>query len=257
MSRLVWDDPSERSYEFGVDRGVFYPLSGKGVPWNGLISVSETPSGSDISVSYYDGKKFHQRRRDDSFSGTIEAYTYPREFEPYNGLNERADEQHRSYFGLSYRSKQGTALNSEFGYKIHLVWNVFSSPSARNDKTITSSLEPITFSWDISTVPNLLSDGTISAHFTIDSTICYPWALTVLEDILYGNASNEPRFPSMQEVLNIFENASIFRVTDNGDGTATIDGPAEAVQMLDSITWQLSYPSVVQIDTDSYRLSSL
>lgn len=257
MTRLVWDDPSKRFYEFGVDRGVFYPLSGNGVAWNGLVSVSEAPSSSDTSTAYYEGQKFTQDRRDDSFKATIDALTYPKEFEPYDGLRDRADGQIRSYFGLAYRSFRGTALNSEYGYKIHLVWNALASPAVRNNKTIGSSLDPATFSWDISTVPNLLSDGTVSAHFIVDSTICYPWAISALEDILYGNDLTNARFPTMQEVLNIFENASIFRVTDNGDGTATIDGPAEAVTMLDSITWQLTWPSVVQIDTSSYRLSSL
>lgn len=256
-SRLVWDDPDKRLYETGIDRGVFYPQGGVGISWNGLISVSENPSGADVSENHYDGEKYRFNRGVESFSANLEAYTYPIDFQLYDGTQQIITQQNRKYFGLSYRTFIGNTVKPDSGYKIHLVYNALASPSSKSYNSMGDSVDPIKFSWDISTIPVLLSSGEITSHLIIDSTIAYPWALTTLEDILYGSGFSDPRLPSINEVLGIFEDASILKITDHGDGRWTADGPSDAIRMLDATTFEITWPSAVYIDDVTYRISSL
>lgn len=259
MSRLVWGEPGKRLYETGIDRGVFYPVGGVGVPWNGLLAVSEAPSGADVIDGYFDGSKFRQRRNGENFAAKLSAYTYPREFEEYDGFAFAGHaQQRRKMFNLSYRTKIGNDQSSDFSYLIHLVYNAVVSPSARGYSTIGAGNQAIPFEWQLETVPEFLPTGEVSAHVIVNPAIAYPWALSEFEDIIYGSASSDARFPSMTEVVTLFENASILRITDHGDGTFTADGPDDIVKMIGTDLWQIGpWPSVVQIDTHTYRLSSL
>lgn len=258
MSRLVWGEPGKRFYETGVDRGVFYPVKGVGVPWNGLMAVSEAPSGEDLSEGYYDGEKFRQQRMGESFSAKLAAFSYPKEFEEYDGLTSIGHaQQKRKMFRLSYRTRVGNAEDPNATYKIHLLYNAVASPSIRSFNSLGSNVNSAPFEWQIDTIPEILSTGEFSAHLIVDETLAYPWAIAALEDILYGSVSSDPRFPEIQEVIDLFENASILRITDNGDGTWTADGPEWAIQMLDADTFEITWPSAVYIDTDTYRISSL
>lgn len=239
MAKLTWDD--FKNFESGIDRGVFYPKDGPGEAWNGLVSVNETPD-ADNKTRYIDGVNTHQRRRLADFSGTIDAFSHPDSF------YESVLTQNRSKnFGLSYR------VMTEDSYKIHLVYNVLVLPTSFGYRPFES--DP--FSWVFETKPLVIPGAKASAHIVIDTFLAYDWTVLALEDILYGNDSETPRLPSPLEVFGIFEENSILQVTDNGDGTFTVTGPDEAIQMLDSSTFQISWPSAIYIDAVSYNISSL
>lgn len=259
MSRLVWGEPGKRLYETGIDRGVFYPVEGVGVPWNGLIAVSEAPSGADLNEGYYDGQKFRQQRQSESFSAKLSAYTYPQEFQEYDGQALIGHiQQRRKMFNLSYRTTVGNDFSPDSSHLIHLVYNAIASPTSRGYSTIGAGSQTSLFEWQLETVAEFLPSGESSAHIVINTAIAYPWAVAAFEDIIYGSSSTEPRFPSINEVITLFENASILRITDNGDGTFTADGLDDIVKMIGTNLWQIGpWPSVVQIDTHTYHLSSL
>lgn len=258
MTRLVWGDPDKRFHEIGIDRGVFYPLDGVAVPWNGLTAVSEAPSGSDLYEGHFDGQKFRQQRQSGSFSATLRAYTYPPEFEIYEGIDPtNTGSRIRKMFNLSYRTAIGNDSTPNSAFLIHLVYNAIVAPTNKVFNTFGGSSEANSFEWELQTVPEILSSGEISAHVVVDTRIAYPWAVDTLERIIYGSEFSDPRFPEIQEVIDIFENASILRITDNGDGTWTADGPDEAIRMLDHRTFEIEWPSAVYIDTKTYRISSL
>jgi hypothetical protein len=256
MSRIVWGDPGNRTYETGVDRGVFYPQGSTGVPWNGLVAVSETPSGADIRKSHYDGEPFNQQRTSESFAAKISAVTYPREFSEYDGLSTVGHaQQARKMFGLSYRTLVVDGSGNSYSL-IHLVYNALASPSQTNFKSLAGGIEVNAFEWDLNTIPEFLPDGSFSAHVVVNPKIAYPWATDALENILYGTDTFEPRMPSILEVVNLFENASLLRITDNGDGTWTADGPDEAFNIVGDY-FEITWPSAVWIDTTEYKISSL
>jgi hypothetical protein len=257
MSRLAWDDLGKRSYEIGVDRGVLYPTGESGVPWNGLIAVQEAPSGADISESHQDGRKIRNRRMGEGFSATISAYTYPREFEKYDGVEDGLAGQNRPYFGFSYRTRLATDTENDAGSLIHLVYNAQATPSQKSYSSIGASINPVVFSWAIDTTPVILADGSITSHLIVNTKMAYSWAVDILEDLIYGSASNDPQLPSIPGVLDIFENASILKITDHGDGTWTADGPDEAIVMIDPTTFRITWPSAVYLDDVTYRISSL
>lgn len=236
MTRLKWNDNTRRAYEVGADRGVYYPIDGPGEVWNGLTSVQESPSDDGISEHYLDGTKVQQRRRVGELEGVIEAYTYP---EALTVAPRR--------FGLSYRAKTDTS------YKIHLVYNVLAMPSDYSHQY--DEVEP--FSWSFTTKPVDIPGATASAHLIIDASQAYPSTITALEDFLYGSELESPRLPTPNELLTIFEETSLLRVVDNGDGSFTVTGPDDAIQMLDATTFQITWPSAIFIDDVSYTISSL
>lgn len=257
MTSLVWDNPGKRSYEIGVDRGVFYPGGGVGVPWNGLIAVEEAPSGAEVVENYFDGRKFRARRGGESFAARIEAFTYPPEFEEYDGHINFRGQQSRKPFNLSYRVRTGNDITDDASYKIHLVYNATVSPASRNYESVARGSDVVRLEWDLTTKPEILPTGERSAHLIVDQSIAYPWAIEALEDMLYGTESAPPHFPDMLEVIELFEEASILRITDHGDGTFTAEGPDSVVTDLGGGRWKIEWPSVVQIDTHRYRVSSL
>lgn len=234
ISRLTWDD---RDYEAGLERGVFYLRNGPGEAWNGLTSVQES-SDEDEQVRYIDGVKSRRRRRIDGFSGTIEAFTYPDSFFE-NVLTQRRQRG----FGLSYRVKD----------KIHLVYNILVGPTSID----AQQLDAGSFSWSFTTTPVRVPGVRLSSHLVVDTSDAYPTTVAALEDVLYGSDSTMPRLPMPEEVLDIFDINSILKVTDNGDGSFTVEGPDDVIQMLDLTTFQITWPSAVYIDEDSYTISSL
>lgn len=247
MTRLNWTS-LDRPYESGVDRGVFYPANGPGVPWNGLVSVSESPSGSDIRVRYVDGVKYQEHVSSGNYEATIEAYTYPDEFEPFAsatpGLRFR---QRQKPFGLSYRTE------TEKGHKIHIVYNALAGPS---DKAYVQK-DPSNFSWEVSTTPLSVPGAAPTAHLVIDTSTAYPSTVSALEAQLYGGEVMSALLPSPAQVLDIFEENSLLRIVDNGDGTWTATGPDEAIQMLNPTTFEITWPSAIYISEDRYQISSL
>ena len=216
MSKLVWDQTGERKYETGVKKGVLYPLSelgayDKGVAWNGLTAVTESPSGAESNPLYADDIKYLDLRSVEEFGGTIEAYMYPDEFAECDGSASLADgvsigQQKRKTFGLCYRTVLGNdILGDDYGYKLHIVYGAVVAPSERAYSTINDSPEPITMSWEFSTTPVAVDGFKPTAHLEIDSTKANPEKLAALETILYGAAETEARLPLPNEIATLMK----------------------------------------------------
>ena len=212
---LQWDQAGEKIYETGVDHGVYYAQLPDGtypvgVAWNGLVSVTETPSGAEANKQYADNILYLNLLSAEEFGGTIEAYTYPDEFAASDGsaeleLGVMAGQQSRVPFGFCYRSKIGSDTEgSDAGYKLHLIYGALASPSERAYGTINESPEAITFSWEFTTTPVAVTGFKPTASITIDSTKCDAENLAALEVILYGaTPSTEGRLPLPDEVMTV------------------------------------------------------
>lgn len=214
MAKLVWDQSGNRYYETGVKNGVLYPkgtdgLYSKGVAWNGLTSISESPSGAESNPLYADNMKYLNLISTEDYGATIEAYTYPDEFAACDGSSElvkgvNVGQQPRKLFGLCYRTSFGNDTDgNDYGYKLHLVYNCLAAPSQKAYNTINDSPEAITFSWEISTTPVEVTGFKPTAQITIDSTKVDATKLAALEAILYGSAEIEPRLPLPDEVKTL------------------------------------------------------
>lgn len=214
MSRLDWDKVGERVFETGVDRGVLYiPTNGvysTGVAWNGLTTVTESPSGAESSPQYADNIKYLNLTSAEEFGATIEAFTYPKEFAQFDGsvvLNGGValGQQSRRTFGFSYRTRVGNDVaGADLGYKLHLVYGCQAAPSERAYATINDSPEALAFSWELTTSPVSVTGHKPTALVTIDSTQVSAATLTTLENALWGTAGTEPRLPLPDEVVAMF-----------------------------------------------------
>lgn len=235
MSKIIWDKAGEHIYETGVDHGVLYPtLNGKyqsGVAWNGLTSVSESPSGAESTGQYADNIKYLNLISAEEFGATIEAFTYPDEFSVCDGSAEPVKgvmigQQTRRPFGLCYRTLIGNDLaGTEYGYKLHLIYGATASPSERAYSTVNDSPEAITFSWEVTTTPVEVPGYKPTASLTVDSTKVAPANMAKLEDILYGTADAEPRLPMPQEVIDLIGSSKAINITVAAmEPTATILG---------------------------------
>lgn len=217
MSKLVWDAIGERFYETGVRNGVLYvQKSGaypKGVAWNGLTAVTESPSGAEPTPLYADDIKYLNLMSTEEFGGTIEAYTYPDEFKACNGEAELTagvsiGQQPRKAFGFCYRTVLGNDTeNNEYGYKLHMVYGALASVSEKAYATINDSPEAITFSWEFSTTPVNVSGFKPTALVTIDSTKVDAEKLAALEAILYGSEDEDARLPLPDEIATLMATA--------------------------------------------------
>ena len=218
MSRLVWDKTGERLYETGVKNGVLYiPASGvysKGVAWNGLTAVTESPSGAEATALYADDIKYLSLMSTEEFGATIEAYTYPDEFAECDGSADIADgvtigQQTRKTFGLCYKTTIGNDVDGNgYGYKLHIIYGALASPSEKAYATINDSPEAITFSWEITTTPVNVTGAKPTASLVIDSTKVDKSKLAALETILYGNETTEPRLPLPDEIKTLMATSS-------------------------------------------------
>lgn len=219
MSKITWDEDGTRLYETGTRKGVLYPKIAtgsqagkysKGVPWNGLTAVTESPSGAEETKLFADDVKYLSLFSAEEFGGTIEAYTYPDEFAQCDGSAEiatgiMAGQQTRIGFGLCYRTVLGNDTQGEnYGYKLHIIYGAMASPSDKSYATINDNPEAITFSWEYTTTPVTINDYyKPTASIVIDSTKIDSATLAALEDVLYGSVSSEPRLPSPAEIIEI------------------------------------------------------
>lgn len=265
MTRLSWGAPGERYYEDGVDQGVLY-VDDVGYVWNGLVSVSETPSGGEHRSYYLDGIKYLQLASAEEYEATISALSSPAEFRACDGVMSLyqglfVTQQKRKTFGLSYRTMINNDLGPDLGYKIHLVYNALAAPSDRNNQTRNDSSDMSPLTWFIQAVaPSATGLGFKStAHFIIDSRIAPAGILADIENILYGSEAADARFPTQLEILNLFEVYATVQVDDNGDGTATITGPDDilVVNPSDSTEYTITWGSVVSTGVDTVSISSL
>lgn len=220
MAQLTWDGVGDKRFETGTDRGVYYPMDSSGaytggVAWNGLTAVTESPSGAESNKHYADNIVYANILSAEEFGATIEAFTWPDEFDQSDGLASPAEgvtigQQNRRTFGFSYRTKIGDDVSGQdAGYKLHLIYGATASPSEKAYTTVSDSTEPTAFSWELSTTP--VSVGTIggveykpTAVLVVDSTKVDADALADLEEALWGTESVEARLPLPSEVLAMF-----------------------------------------------------
>lgn len=216
MAELKWDKVGERYYETGVDHGVLYlpDAAGEystGVAWNGLVSVTESPSGAEASPQYADNIKYLNLVSAEEFGGTIEAFQSPVEFDecdgtatPFPGIS--VAQQNRKSFGLSYRNLIGNdTQGTDFGEKIHLVYGALAAPSEKTRGTVNDSPEAVTFSWEFTTTPVEVPGLKPSAHIIADSRTVSAQGFAALKSELYGTAGADPRLPLPEEVFGFFE----------------------------------------------------
>lgn len=249
MSKLEWDQSGERFYETGVDRGVLYPYAtvqgvtapGAGIAWNGLSSVSESPEGAEATSIYADNIKYLSLRSVEDFKGTIEAYTYPEEWEECDGSKQAAtglfiSQQARKTFGLSYRTKIGNDVDGdEKGYKLHLVYGGTASPSEKQYTTVNDSPEAVTFSWEFETVPVTIPGYKASARLTVDSTKANEDCLAQLEAVLYGvDTADAPTYA----VSTAYSKGTVVKKTE---GTTTTYYMAKVAIPATEASWTASH----------------
>lgn len=226
MTKITWDAVGDRTYETGVDQGVLYPQNTDGsypagYGWNGLTTVTETPSGAEATPQYADNIQYLNLVSIELFGGTIEALTYPNEFEQCDGTAQPSSgltvgQQNRKAFGLSYRTRLGNDVDgSDYGYKLHLVYGALAKPSQKAFETINDTPKPIGFSWEFTTSPVAVTGLKPTALMTIDSTLVDAAALAALEAFLYGTSGAAARLPLPDEVIALFA------------GTATVISPAK------------------------------
>lgn len=200
MAKLTWDDTGKRFYETGVDQGVLYVRDSNGayplgVPWNGLINVTESPEGAEPNAQYADNMKYVNILSTEEFKGTIEAFTYPEEFAECDGSAQPKPgafigQQERKTFGLVYRTKIGNDLTQEAGYKLHIVWGAVAAPSEKAYATINDSPEPTTFSWEITTTPVNVTGYLPTSTMMLDSIELGSVKMAAIEAKLFGDATN-------------------------------------------------------------------
>lgn len=214
MAKLVWDATGARYYETGVKQGVLYPQESggsypKGVVWNGLTAVTESPSGAEATPLYADDIKYLNLMSVEEFGATIEAYTYPDEFMECDGSAEIATgvtigQQKRKTFGLCYKTTLGNDVDgNNHGYKLHIIYGATAAPSEKAYATINDSPEAVTFSWEVTTTPVSVTGFDPTASIIIDSTKVSSEKMKSLEDILYGSESEEARLPLPNEIAEL------------------------------------------------------
>lgn len=239
MSKLSWDGLGEKKYELGVDHGVLYPQVGsaypKGVAWNGLTTVTESPEGAEANDVYADNIKYASIRSAETWKGTIEAYTYPDEFMACDGTQEIAagiyvGQQARQPFGFCYRNDEGDDLaGNEDGHKIHIIYGCTASPSEQSHETINDSPEPQSFSWEIDSTPVPVKGKKATATVVIDTSKVSKAAMEKLEAALYGTETTDPYLPLPDEIIELVEEAAV---------TVTIEDPVSS-EIEEGITLQL------------------
>ena len=213
MAVLTWDQTGEKLYETGVQKGVLYPMDGavygKGVAWNGLTAVNETPSGAESTKLYADDIKYLDIRSAEEFGATIEAYSSPEEFDACDGTAELANgvnigQQNRKGFGFCYRSTIGNDTEyNNYGYKLHIIYGLTASPSERSYSTVNDSPEAATLSWEVSSTPVNVAGFKPTSIVTINSKKIKPAVLKEIEDTLYGTESVEPKILLPDEIKAI------------------------------------------------------
>lgn len=216
MTKLVWDQTGERLYETGVKNGVLYPQDDtgaypKGVAWNGLTAITQSPSGAEATPLYADDIKYLNLYSAEEFGATVEAYTYPDEFAECDGSAELAQgvfvgQQARKSFGMAYKTTIGNDIKAnKYGYKLHIIYGCMAAPSEKSYATINDSPEAITFSWEVTTTPISVAGFEPTSYIEIDSTKADPEKLAALEAILFGSEDAEARLPLPDEIATLMK----------------------------------------------------
>lgn len=258
---ITWLEPGSKTYERGVDRGVLYMDDGRVVPWNGLTGVDEDLGRSSDSV-YFDGSKLSEVVNPDGFSANVTAISYPKQLEEVYGNRPLRrgfylGGQTPKTFGFAYRTKLGTDLVEDAGYKLHIIYNILAVPEGRTFQTISEEPNVTEFSWNFRTTPEALTGYRASAYLVIDSTRVTPSLLVEIESILYGTPTTPPRLPPLQEFIQLINDFNNFiNIVDNGDGTweanTLIDG---VINDLGDGIFEIQHANIQWTSPNSYLIS--
>jgi hypothetical protein len=262
MTALTWDKSGERIYQAGVDRGVLYLHDGTAVVWNGITSVEDTDV-STLTSYYLDGVKYLDSLSPGDFTGKLKAFTYPEEFDEVNGVATVTPgliyyDQPSKSFNLSYRTGVGNDVEGlEYGYKIHLLYNLIANPDTYAIGTLTGGTnQAVEFSWVLTGTPPAISNFRPTVHISIDSTDTPPDLLKTLEDILYGTANSAPSLPSIIEIAALFGYLGSLIIVDHGDGTwSAIDESNTYITMTDTTAFQIDDANATYLDATTYQIS--
>jgi hypothetical protein len=261
MAAIVWNELAIRKFETGIDRGVLYPQSECGVPWDGLTAIDEN-SVNDVDPVYFDGVKFNDIVTIGDFSGILKAITYPDEFLELEGSIEDQTgvlifNQPQARFGLAYRTMIGDYTGAMQHYKIHLVWNLTALPAAKSYETIGDEFNLTEFEWEITAIPEDIELYRPTAHIVLDTRKMDPWMLQDIEEILYGNEENCPRLPSLKGLTTYIRKWDRLVITDHGDGTWTAACPREGViEMLSDTEFRITTDTAEYLTPEEYRIWS-
>jgi len=254
MARLIWDAPGEKFYETGVDHAVLYLPGGGIVPWNGITSIDENVDDAGADPVYFDGQLVRHVRYAIDYQATVNAFTYPEEFEDVQGFRDldngmSTTAQPLRQFSMSYRTSVGSDTTTEdANYKIHILYNLTAIARDIKYGTIQGTVAPTVFSWDLSGLPEDLEGYAPSAHFIADSRYLTAVRLEYLTDILYGTDLVDPSFPSIEDLIEIVQTKLAIEIIDNGDGSWTAIGASSRVKQIDPDT-------IMLIDVDGYEES--
>ncbi len=263
MAVLTWDKTGERIYQTGIDHGVLYLHDGTVVAWNGLVDLEES-SNSELKSFYLDGVKYLENLSPGDFLGKLTAFTYPDEFDVVNGIADVAPglsyyEQPPKSFNLSYRTRIGNDIEgTEFGYKIHILYNIIANPDASSFQTVQdSSVQPVEFGWSLTGTPPKIEKLRPTVHISIDSRKTPPEIMQILEAQLYGTPTSNPSLPSIQDVSEYFGYLDALLIIDHGDGTwSAIDQSDQYITMIDATTFQIDNADATYLDPETYTISS-
>lgn len=238
--KMKWDQDTQRFYEGGVDQGALFPLGSsgyeKGVAWNGLTKVEEKPTGAEITKKYANNKQYAQLQSAEEYEATIEAYTFPDEFYPCNGMKQVADgvfahQQNRKRFGLVFRSLIGNDVDGyDYGFKYHVVYGCLAKPASQSHDTTDDDVDIDPLSWDISaTAPSATIAGIKpAATYTIDSRLTSAEKIAQFENLVYGSESSEPTMPTPEQIIEIFgtvDDTNDYNSADSGSETEPETNP--------------------------------
>ncbi len=258
---ISWWEPGSKTYERGVDRGVLYMDDGRVVPWNGLTGVDEDLGRSSDSV-YFDGSKLSEVVNPDGFSANVTAISYPKQLEEVYGNRPLRrgfylGGQTPKTFGFAYRTKLGTDLVEDAGYKLHIIYNILAVPEGRTFQTISEEPNVTEFSWNFRTTPEALTGYRASAYLVIDSTRVTPSLLVEIESILYGTPTTPPRLPPLQEFIQLINDFNNFiNIVDNGDGTWEANTTASGViNDLGGDVFEIQHANIQWTSAETYLIS--
>jgi len=249
VAEIQWHQEAH-PFEAGVSQGVLYLDNGKGVAWNGIISVDDEPSGGESEEYFFDGEKYLDVVSGEETSLTINAFTYPEEFSDYDGYQDILDKQTRRLFGFSYTTNKGD------GRKIHIVYNCTAVPAEKSWETEGEETTPTLFGWNVATVPIQVPGAKPTAHLVVDTTEATDSLVVQLEAWLYGTELLEPRLPTAAEIVDLFLRNASFTVISHGDGSWTAMGTDDVIKMTDDTSFEISWPLAVYTDATSYTLRS-
>lgn len=263
MTSITWDEVGERRFYTGIDRGVLYPPTGPGVAWNGLTSIEESGSRESKAL-YLDGIKYLEYQTAGTFEGKLKALTYPEEFDTLNGTEPHSSaeglyvhEQPPRRFGLCYRTILGNDVAGvDFGYTLTVLYNLMAVPEATAFSSLNDKLAPEEFGWALSGIPVNVTGARPTVRLSFNSTKIDADKLSILEDILYGSATSEPRLPNPEELIAVLDSDYVILILDHGDGSWSAYGPDDRFSLTAPGQFQITNVDATVIDANSYTVTT-